>query len=114
MEMKKRRLWALSFLFLFSIYWCGIVYFTHSHLVNGVIIVHSHPGTVAGHSHSDAEYETIFYLSHFYSLQSEGFVFEPLQRFALCALPFVICEQAVLLLPHFAGRLWRAPPQLCF
>ena len=57
-----RGLFPLLFLF----YLGGIVLFTHTHVVNGVIVVHSHPGK-AGHTHSAGQIETIFFLSHFFT-----------------------------------------------
>ena len=41
---------------------------SHSHVLNGVIVVHSHPFK-AGHTHTDTQLETIFYLS---LLQTSG------------------------------------------
>ena len=39
---------------LFLMYWGGITLFAHSHVVNGVIMVHSHPFKAA-HQHTQAE-----------------------------------------------------------
>ncbi len=50
---------------LFVSYMAGITLFTHSHVVNGVTIVHSHPfkkGTE--HKHTSHEVQLIHYLSH--------------------------------------------------
>lgn len=49
---------------LFITYLGGITLFTHSHVVNGVIIVHSHPFK-GEHEHTEVQLETIFYLSSF-------------------------------------------------
>ena len=59
---QKYRLAGMALLLVFASYWCGITLFTHSHVVNGVIVVHSHPFK-AGHTHTDTQLETIFYLS---------------------------------------------------
>ncbi|AVM52625.1 hypothetical protein JN06_00645 [Bacteroides zoogleoformans] len=56
--------WFLPLLFI--AYWGGITLFTHSHVVNGVIISHSHPFK-GEHEHSAVEVETIFFLSAFLS-----------------------------------------------
>ena len=48
----------------FILYWGGITLFAHSHVVNGVIIVHSHPFK-AGHQHTPSEAETILFLDHY-------------------------------------------------
>ena len=49
---------------LFLAYWGGVTLFTHSHVVNGVIIVHSHPFKT-GHQHTESQAETIFFLDHY-------------------------------------------------
>ena len=51
---------------LFIAYLGGITLFTHSHVVNGVIIVHSHPFK-GQHEHTEVQLETIFYLASFVS-----------------------------------------------
>lgn len=43
---------------LFIAYLGGITLFTHSHVVNGVIIVHSHPFK-GQHEHTEVQLETI-------------------------------------------------------
>lgn len=50
---------------LFILYMAGITLFTHSHVINGVTIVHSHPfkkGTE--HSHTTVEFQLIHLLNH--------------------------------------------------
>ncbi len=50
---------------LFILYMAGITLFTHSHVVNGVTIVHSHPfKKTANHSHTTVEFLLIHHLSH--------------------------------------------------
>ena len=41
---QKYRLAGMALLLVFASYWCGITLFTHSHVVNGVIVVHSTSG----------------------------------------------------------------------
>lgn len=59
------------FLILFLGYYGGITLFNHSHILNGVTIVHSHPfnsGTAENpinHQHSANGYVLILLLSHF-------------------------------------------------
>ncbi len=67
-RLKKNRIAGISLLILFALYWCGITLFTHSHVVNGVVVVHSHPYNTE-HTHTQAQFETIFYLS---LLQTSG------------------------------------------
>ena len=63
-SLRKITKWFLPVLFI--IYTAGITLFTHSHVVNGVIIVHSHPFK-GEHQHTELELETVFYLSSFIS-----------------------------------------------
>jgi hypothetical protein len=49
---------------LFISYLAGITFFTHSHVVNGVTIVHSHPfDKSTEHSHTTTEFQLIHLLS---------------------------------------------------
>ena len=59
-----RRIMRFFLPMLFLMYWGGITLFAHSHVVNGVIMVHSHPFKAA-HQHTQAEAETIFFLAHY-------------------------------------------------
>ena len=55
--------WFLPVLFIS--YMAGITLFTHSHVVNGVTIVHSHPFKKdSPHSHTTVEFQLIHLLSH--------------------------------------------------
>ncbi|MCD7817051.1 MAG: hypothetical protein LUH12_10345 [Bacteroides sp.] len=71
MKKKEYRKTGWLLLLLFSLYWCGITLFTHSHVVNGVVIVHSHPFHT-GHAHTGVQYETILYLSAIVSSGNES------------------------------------------
>ena len=71
---------------LFIAYWGGVMLFTHSHVVNGVIISHSHPFK-GEHEHSDAEVETIFLLSSFISSSpTASYTVTPVLLILLCVL----------------------------
>lgn len=61
---KLRRIMKFFLPLLFLMYWGGITLFNHSHVVNGVIIVHSHPFQ-ANHQHTPDQAETIFLLGHY-------------------------------------------------
>lgn len=69
--MKRRarhiRVWALSLLTLFVIYYTVTTLYAHIHEVNGVVVVHSHPFT-EHHSHSSGQTLTLHFLSTFVSL----------------------------------------------
>ena len=55
--------WFLPVLFIS--YMAGITLFTHSHVVNGVTIVHSHPFKKRlSHGHTTVEFQLIHLLSH--------------------------------------------------
>lgn len=94
---------------LFIAYLGGITLFTHSHVVNGVIIVHSHPFK-GQHEHTEVQLETIFNLASFVSSS-----FPPLPVAAtvflvlLCVLsiPATECIKCVKLR---GGICLRAPP----
>lgn len=111
-EMMKKHLTTVLKLFLpliFIVYLGGITLFTHSHVVNGVIIVHSHPFK-GEHQHMEVELETIFFLSAFAA--SDG-LFTP---FTLLAFLFLLCVLAVpaieriKLVKAVDGVYLRAPP----
>lgn len=61
---KLRRIMKFFLPLLFLMYWGGITLFNHSHVVNGVIIVHSHPFQ-ANHQHTPDQAETIFFLGYY-------------------------------------------------
>ena len=58
---------ALILLVIFCSYFAGISLFSHTHIVNGSSIVHSHLGGTAEHNHSDSQYAVIDMLSNFQS-----------------------------------------------
>jgi hypothetical protein len=61
-------------LVVFCSYMISISCFTHSHIVNGQLLTHSHPykGTSANpeHSHTTAQFVSIALLSHFVTLSA--------------------------------------------
>lgn len=111
-RLKRNRIAGISLLILFALYWCGITLFTHSHVVNGVVIVHSHPYKTE-HTHTQAQFETIFYLS---LLQTSGDTQSdldlPLWLIPLFTIIF-ICTSVLPVRP-VADVSARAPPFLRF
>lgn len=110
---KLRRIMRYFLPLLFLTYWGGITLFTHSHVVNGVIIVHSHPFK-AGHQHTQEQAETVFFLGHYAAsalpaLLSAVFCF--LALLGVLAVPRVV--RLVLSHPEDGVRL-RAPPVCVF
>lgn len=111
-EMMKKHLTPVLRFFLpliFIAYLGGITLFTHSHVVNGVIIVHSHPFK-GEHRHTEVELETIFFLSAFAA--PDG-LFTP---FTVSAVLLLLCVSAVpateriKLVKAVDGVYLRAPP----
>jgi hypothetical protein len=87
----------------------GITLFTHSHVVNGVIIVHSHPFK-GQHEHTEVQLETIFYLASFVSsslplLPVAATVFLVL----LCVLS-ILTTECIKCVKLRGGICLRAPP----
>lgn len=58
---------AYLLLILFGCYYSGISLFSHTHIVGGVSVVHSHLGGGSDHSHSDGQYAVVDILSQFQS-----------------------------------------------
>ena len=111
MNLRARQFVGLLFFILFASYWYGITCFPHSHVENGVVIVHSHPFDDEHHTHTDVQYETIFYLTHFFSLECSTFHFDGLVRFALLLIPFFIWHCPTVHLEQQSRLFLRAPPQ---
>ncbi|MBR1963664.1 MAG: hypothetical protein IKA19_03050 [Muribaculaceae bacterium] len=65
-ENKVLRIVSALLLTLFLSYQAGISFFTHTHTINGVVIVHSHPYTGDSHIHSDAQIYALSQISTFY------------------------------------------------
>ena len=88
---------------LFIAYLGGITLFTHSHVVNGVIIVHSHPFK-GQHEHTEVQLETIFYLASFVS-----------SSLPLLPLPLPPITRIFLFLAYFGcfGRLFMVSRSVC-
>lgn len=74
MNIGKRMQFFLKIIFsvIFLLYFSSITFFTHSHVINGVTIVHSHPFAEDNegkplHQHTGAEIQLINILSVFFS-----------------------------------------------
>lgn len=96
---------------LFIFYFGGITLFTHTHVVNGVIIVHSHPYK-AEHTHTAQQAETIFFLS---SLYTYGDIPQPLTPVLWLTLIGILVAPAVSNKPlcsTYGVISLRAPPVL--
>ncbi len=107
--MKGKRIFlAQLMLGLFLVYFVGISLFSHSHVINGVTIVHSHPFSkqndqTADKSHSDNELIIIASLSDYLSpdLPASVIVSEPINT---------ISKLVVSRLVEYYGQLsWAIP-----
>ncbi|NDV65123.1 hypothetical protein [Bacteroides sp. 224] len=96
---------------LFISYLAGITLFTHSHVVNGVTIVHSHPfNEDAEHSHSTTEFQLIHLLSQ---VLTGGAVILPLLLFVyyiLFALLAAKPQRSFYHSPYQGVLTLRGPP----
>lgn len=96
---------------LFMAYMGGISFFTHTHIVNGVTIVHSHPyKSDANHEHDTAAFELIAHLNTVHLPASIGLLF-------LLGVLLVLLRNLVAFIPepsciksHFTPISPRAPP----
>ena len=72
--MSKRRyiVAPLLLLALFLTYQVSITLFTHVHIVNGVMIVHSHPSSEKHHTHTTGQVILIAHLSTIQTLEPGG------------------------------------------
>lgn len=100
---------ALLLLSLFLSYQVGITMFGHAHMVDGEVLVHSHPFNTPQHSHSDGQILTLAQLGGFWGLV-------PIQPFLQTILYGFVPEIQVDCLAEFCPvrpnviKCLRAPP----
>ena len=99
--------WFLPLLFI--AYLGGITLFTHSHVVNGVIIVHSHPFK-GEHSHTEAQVETICFLSSFVASSLPAILFVASALLVLLRVLSVPAVEHIKCVRVRCGISLRAPP----
>ena len=99
-------------LVLFLSYQAGFSLFTHTHIIDGVKIVHSHPYAGDNHVHTDAQ---IFAISHI-----SAFVGEEARSFdAICAVFEIVSKIGIetvcvkYLSANVDNLTLRAPPSCC-
>lgn len=105
--------WFLPVLFIS--YMAGITLFTHSHVVNGVTIVHSHPFKKnSPHSHTTVEFQLIQLLNHLTA--TDGGIVIPCFSFIAILLCTVLCfPRQMACLASVRGVIsLRAPPCVRF
>ncbi len=98
-------------LLLFSMYWCSISLFTHFHVVNGVVVAHSHPFKSA-HNHTESQLETIFFLSFFYT-SGETYTESILPQWLVPLAVILFAYVCNLPIRPLQGVRSRAPPVFC-
>ncbi len=113
-QQAKRILSGILFL-VFVVYYINISFFTHSHVINGVTIVHSHfhskNHTMSG-SHSESELTLISALSLFHSLQAFLFLVSLGMALLLMAI-FCLPSENISTAPLALHLPARAPPFHC-
>lgn len=83
--------------------------FAHVHIVNGVMLVHSHPSANQHHTHTVGQVITIAHLSTLQTLEAEGAVVMAVFRPVLYVLKGPSVLSCALLRPT-STVLGRAPP----
>jgi len=107
-----------SFFLIFVGYYLSITFFTHSHVVLGITIVHSHPyksGTTnhpIKHQHTTDEFILIQLLSEF--LTTLVFFAILFNLFPFIIKSFLIKEKFVLIYTILSSLRLRAPPSISF
>lgn len=107
------RITASLFLAVFVVYYAIISAYAHVHVVNGVMVVHSHPFSDQ-HTHTAGQTLVLHYLTDFHSLEASG-------PQLVCSLfqPVFLIDYTehvpTCLLPEFeSGVGLRAPPYSSF
>ena len=100
----------LPFIFLWYIGCIGLT--PHTHIVDGVSIVHSHPASQAGHEHSSDETLGIELICHFYrDLAIDGVILPSVAELFLSDAHYEDEIESVVI-SNIDVRSLRAPP--CF
>lgn len=100
---------AVGLLTLFATYYTIVALYAHIHVVNGVMLVHSHPFNKP-HNHSNGQTLSLHFLSSPHMLEAES---------GICITPFHPILWQVIGIPDFSWDVFdnatniylRAPPQ---
>lgn len=113
--MRKRRyiLTPLFLLALFLTYQVSINMFAHVHIINGVMIVHSHPSSDNRHTHTAGQVITIAQIGSYHTVEPVAGAYRAdVERPVLYVLQFnANTFRAVA--PHTHCIHLRAPPAYC-
>lgn len=109
---RKHILISVLMLMLFLSYQAGLSLFTHTHTIDGIKIVHSHPYTGDNHAHSDAQIFAISHLSTFLSEEANDFRgdfinYEVINKIG-AEIKFILLGEALI-----SSVNLRAPPFCC-
>ncbi len=103
-------------LILFLAYYSSITFFPHSHIVDGVTIVHSHPYNPFSkecptkHDHQKSEYVLIQLLSYFVTTVSFGAILLVVAKVSFKDLIYPKNDEVCSDLHFFCSNGFRAPP----
>jgi len=109
---------SVLLLILFLGYYSSITFFTHSHIINGVTIVHSHPfntdkgGDSSSSPHSGKELQIIQLLSDFFTIAVSLSFAVILFRSLLYKIPIKSNEDGHIKSCGYCTYSLRAPPFL--
>lgn len=111
-----RKLLSFGLLSVFLAYYASITLFSHSHIINGVTIVHSHPYSKStdskpfSHQHSEKGVALIQFLSHFSSLSVASLLSLGILLTLLYQILVPARAEDPLIPPVHCIRSLRAPP----
>lgn len=86
--------------------------FTHVHIVNGVMIVHSHPSSQKHHTHTTGQVITIAHIGSFHTVEPTTSMVVIANRSVLYVLEYNI-DTFHPVAPHTHCIHLRAPPFYC-
>ena len=105
--------WFLPLLFILFIN--SQLFFTHSHLENGAIVVHSHPfkkGEKKSHSHTSKEYIAIEFHTHGFSTDAIIPHIEINSPFFITIAHDYLQKEGLFISEEISSVLLRAPPRV--
>ena len=105
--------WSVFLLTLFSVYYAMVAKYTHVHIINGVMVVHSHPFH-GEHSHTQGQLLVLNFFSHFYSDEASDTVCFTIPIRSLLYTLEDEYEESSSLSDFSDGIYWRGPPTLFF
>lgn len=104
---------AAMLLTVFMAYYAIISAYAHVHVVNGVMVVHSHPFSDQ-HNHTSGQTLVLHHLTHFYSLEANPPLELEAPNVRIINTGRNACAVARVMPKHAAGIYLRAPPTSSF